>query len=100
VKCVCPNWYGAGIPTTLEYAYITDSAVAFEAYKNNEFDIIPSAAEDLPVIDADADLTAQHLTYADPATGYKFSLHETWNGQPNFLDRRSVAPLAFDARYT
>jgi len=97
-----PNFAGAGIPTyTLEYSYVTDTAVAFEAYKNNEFDIIASVAEDLPVIDADADLTAQHLTYAGSCTtGYKFSLHETWNGQPNpFLDPkvREAFSLAFDA---
>ena len=40
-----PNYIGAGIPTyTLEFSYITDSAVAFEAYKNNELDVVPSAA--------------------------------------------------------
>jgi len=52
----------------LEYSYITDSAVAFEAYKNNELDVVPSAAEDLEAINADADLKAQHLTYAGSCT--------------------------------
>lgn len=97
-----PNYAGAGIPTyKLEYSYITDSAVAFEAYRNNEFDVIGSAAEDLPVIDADADLTAQHMTYAGSCTvGYKFSLHPTWNGNPNpFTDKkvREAFALAWDA---
>jgi oligopeptide transport system substrate-binding protein len=79
------NYVGAGIPTyTLEFSYITDSAVAFEAYKNNEFDVIFSAAEDLPVIEADADLTAQHIKYAGSCTTkIQFSLHPTWNGNPN-----------------
>ena len=81
------NFVGAGIPTyTLEFSYITDSAVAFEAYKNGEFDVVASAAEDLPVIDADADLTAQHVKYAGSCTTkIQFSLHPTWNGQPNPL---------------
>ncbi|MBK8422142.1 peptide ABC transporter substrate-binding protein [Candidatus Villigracilis saccharophilus] len=81
------NFVGAGIPTyTLEFSYITDSAVAFEAYKNGEFDVVGSAAEDLPVIDADADLTAQHVKYAGSCTTkIQFSLHPTWNGQPNPL---------------
>ena len=81
------NYVGAGIPTyTLEFSYITDSAVAFEAYKNGEFDVVASAADDLPVIDADADLTAQHVKYAGSCTTkIQFSLHPTWNGQPNPL---------------
>ncbi len=97
-----PNYVGGSIPTyRLEYSYITDSAVAFAAYQNNEFDVIASVAEDLPVIDADADLTAQHVTYAGSCTvGYKFSLHPTWNGNPNpFTDKkvREAFALAWDA---
>jgi oligopeptide transport system substrate-binding protein len=97
-----PNYIGAGIPTyTLEYSYITDSAVAFEAYKNNELDVVGSAAEDLPVIEADADLTAQHVTYAGSCTTkIQFSLFPTWNGMPNpFTDKkvREAFALAYDA---
>jgi oligopeptide transport system substrate-binding protein len=97
-----PNFAGAGTPTyNLEFYYIIDSAVAFEAYQNNELDVILSAAEDLPVIDADPDLTAQHVVYAGSCTiGLKFSLHPTWNGQPNpFTDKkvREAFALAFDA---
>jgi oligopeptide transport system substrate-binding protein len=97
-----PSYAGEGIPTyTLEFSYITDSAVAFEAYRNNEFDVIASAAEDLPVIDADADLTAQHVKYAGSCTiKIQFSFHPTWNGNPNpFADKkvREAFSLAFDA---
>ena len=97
-----PNYAGAGIPTyTLEFSYITDSAVAFEAYQNNEFDVIGSAAEDLPVIDADPDLTAQHVTYAGSCTiKIQFNLQPTWYDQPNpFTDKkvREAFALAFDA---
>ncbi len=60
-------WKGVG-KVDIEYSYIIDSAVAFQAYKNNEFDIIPSASEDLAVIDADAALKAEHLVYAGSCT--------------------------------
>ena len=97
-----PNYVGAGVPTyTLEFSYITDSAVAFEAYKNNELDIVASAAEDLPVIEADADLTAQHVTYAGSCTTkIQMSLFPTWNGMPNpFTDKkvREAFALGYDA---
>lgn len=97
-----PNYVGAGIPTyTLEFSYITDSAVAFEAYKNNELDVVASAAEDLPVIEADADLTAQHVTYAGSCTTkIQYSLFPTWNGMPNpFTDKkvREAFALGYDA---
>jgi oligopeptide transport system substrate-binding protein len=97
-----PSYVGPGIPGySLVFSYITDSAVAFEAYRNNEFDVITSAAEDLPVIDADADLTAQHVTYAGSCTiKIQYSLFPTWNGQPNpFTDKkvREAFALAYDA---
>ena len=60
-------WRGVG-KTDIEYSYIVDSAVAFEAYKNNEFDIIASAAEDLAVIDSDPALKADHLVYPGSCT--------------------------------
>ena len=60
-------WKGVGA-VDIEYSYIVDSAVYFEAYKNDEFDIVPSAAEDLAVIEADADLKAQHMVYAGSCT--------------------------------
>jgi hypothetical protein len=53
------------------------------------------------VIDADADLTAQHVKYAGSCTiKIQYSLHPTWNGQPNpFTDKkvREAFALAFDA---
>jgi oligopeptide transport system substrate-binding protein len=63
-----PNyWAGVG-KVDIEYSYIVDSAVAFEAYKNNEFDIVPSAAEDLATIDSDPELSAEHLVYPGSCT--------------------------------
>jgi len=97
-----PNYVGASIPNyTLEFSYITDSAVAFEAYKNNEFDIVAAAAEDLPVIQADADLNSQFVSYAGSCTiKIQFNMQPTWYDQPNpFAEKkvREAFALAFDA---
>jgi oligopeptide transport system substrate-binding protein len=62
------NYHGGVGTVDIEYSYITDSAVAFEAYKNNEFDIIPAAAEDLAVIEADAALSAERMEYPGSCT--------------------------------
>jgi oligopeptide transport system substrate-binding protein len=60
-------WQGAP-KVSIEYSYIVDSAVAFEAYKNDEFDIVASAGEDFDAIESDPDLKAQHLVYAGSCT--------------------------------
>jgi oligopeptide transport system substrate-binding protein len=52
----------------LEYRYITDTAVAFEAYKNDEFDIVPIGAEDLATIQNDAKLDAEANIYPGSCT--------------------------------
>ena len=62
------NYWGDKAKVDIEYSYITDSAVAFEAYKNNEFDIIPAGAEDLLVIQADATLSKELKTYPGSCT--------------------------------
>jgi oligopeptide transport system substrate-binding protein len=62
------NYWGGVGNVDIEYRYITDTAVAFEAYKNKELDIVPAVAEDLAVIEADADLKAQHMLYAGSCT--------------------------------
>jgi len=41
-----PNYWGSQAKVTIEYAYISDTSVAFQAYKNNEFDVVGLAAED------------------------------------------------------
>ena len=52
----------------IDFSYIPDSAVAFEAYKNNELDIIPLGAEDLEVVAADPELSAQLMRYSGSCT--------------------------------
>jgi oligopeptide transport system substrate-binding protein len=60
-------WEGAA-KTNIEYSYITDSAVAFQAYKNDEFDIIGLAAEDYETVQADAELSKQATIYPGSCT--------------------------------
>ena len=54
-----PNWRGDKAKVNVEYDYINDSAVAFEAYKNNELDIIQLASEDLATASADPTLSKE-----------------------------------------
>ncbi|MBE7534136.1 MAG: peptide ABC transporter substrate-binding protein [Anaerolineales bacterium] len=56
--------YWAGVPSyDLDYSFITDGAVAFEAYKNNELDINGLAAEDLATVQADPVLSKEAYIY-------------------------------------
>lgn len=67
-------WRGTG-KVNIEYRYITDTAVAFEAYKNGEFDIITLGAEDLQTVEADATLNAEKLIYPGSCT-YAYMFHQ------------------------
>ncbi len=69
------NYYGGTANTAIDFSYITDSAVRFEAYKNDELDVIGLGAEDLEVVQADADLSAQLLRYSGSCT-YAIMFHQ------------------------
>lgn len=61
--------YWAGVPTyDLDYSFISDGAVAFEAYKNNELDIAGLAAEDLATVQADPVLSKEANIYPGSCT--------------------------------
>ena len=62
------NYAGDKPKIDLEYSYISDGAVAFEAYKNNEFDVIQFGAEDYKTIQADAALKEQAKVYPGSCT--------------------------------
>ena len=62
------NYWGEVPKVSVDFAFITDSAVGFEAYKNNEFDIIPLAAEDLEVVQADPVLSQEANIYPGSCT--------------------------------
>jgi oligopeptide transport system substrate-binding protein len=63
-----PNYWEGQTSYDLEYSYITDTAVAFEAYKNNEFDMIGLAAEDLGTVQADPVLSQEANIYPGSCT--------------------------------
>jgi len=63
-----PNYWGGTATYDMEWSYLTDSAVRFEAYKNGEFDIITLGAEDIPVVKADAALSAEYIEYPGSCT--------------------------------
>ena len=63
-----PNYWGNKAKVTIEYSYITDSAVAFQAYKNNEFDVVTMAAEDWDTVKVDAKLSKEAMVYPGSCT--------------------------------
>jgi len=63
-----PNYWAGKASVDIEYSYIVDSAVSFEAYKNNEFDIVAGAAEDISTIKADAQLSTELMQYPGACT--------------------------------
>jgi oligopeptide transport system substrate-binding protein len=70
-----PNyWDGLG-KLDIEFSYITDTAVQFQAYKNDEFDIVILGAEDLPTVQADPVLSEEALIYPGNCTvGVHFNM--------------------------
>jgi len=63
-----PNYWESAGKVEIEFSYITDSAVTFQAYRNDEFDIIQFGNEDLPTIQADPVLSQQALIYPGSCT--------------------------------
>jgi len=87
--------YWRGQPNVnLEYSYINDSAVAFEAYKNNEFDIIPLAAEDLATVQQDSVLSQEANIYPGSCT-FAIMFHQL---KEPFTDQkvREAFAMSFD----
>ncbi len=63
-----PNYWAGVAKVNINFSYITDSAVSFEAYKGNEFDIVGLAAEDLQVVQADPQLSQEAKIYPGSCT--------------------------------
>lgn len=63
-----PYYWGPKAQVNLEYRYIVDSAVAFAAYKNDEFDIVGLAAEDLKTVQSDPVLSKEATIYPGSCT--------------------------------
>ncbi|MGZ9226719.1 MAG: peptide ABC transporter substrate-binding protein, partial [Anaerolineales bacterium] len=63
-----PNYWDQ-VPTyNASVTYNTDSAVVFEAYKNNEFDIVALVPEDLATVENDPVLDTEKNIYAGACT--------------------------------
>ena len=69
------NYWRGQATYDLEYRYIVDSAVSFAAYQNNEFDIVPLAAEDLGTAQADPVLSKEAAIYPGSCT-YALMFHQ------------------------
>ena len=70
-----PNYHGGVGKVAIEFSYITETAIAFQAYQNDEFDIISVAAEDLETVLANDELKSEYLNYAGSCTfGFIFNL--------------------------
>ncbi len=90
-----PNWTGPKVENDgIEYRYINDSKVAYEAYKNGELDIVPLAAEDLASTQADPVLSKEIQRYPGNCT---FALQFNMTKDPfKSADARTAAGQAFD----
>jgi oligopeptide transport system substrate-binding protein len=63
----------------IEYRYITDNAVALDAYRAGDLDIVVLAPSQIPEVDADPELAEQRLTYPTAST---FGLEMNLNKEP------------------
>lgn len=70
-----PNYWGEKGKVDIELRYITDTAVAFEAYKNNEFDIVDLVSEDLGTVMNDPVLSQEAHVYPGSCT-YSLDFHQ------------------------
>jgi oligopeptide transport system substrate-binding protein len=60
-------WDGVG-KVDIEFSYINDLAISFQAYRNDEFDIVPLQAEDLPTVQADPTLSEEAMIFPGSCT--------------------------------
>ena len=70
-----PNYWGGKANVSIEYSYIVDTAVSFQAYKNNEFDMVGLAAEDLATAQKDAVMSKEVNVYPGSCT-YAVMFHQ------------------------
>jgi len=89
-----PNYWGGQAPYAIEYSYITDSAQALRAYKNNEFDMIAPFAGDIESVKADPQLSKEALIFPGLCT-FSVEFHQQ---KPPFDDAnvRKAFAMALD----
>ena len=100
------NYWGDKPTYDMEFSYIVDTAVAFEAYKNNEFEIVDLAGEDLKTVQGDPALSKEAMVYPGSCTQViKMGLASTYKDPAGneykspFLEKkvREAFAYAFDA---
>ncbi|HET6443614.1 MAG TPA: peptide ABC transporter substrate-binding protein [candidate division Zixibacteria bacterium] len=86
-------WDGVG-NLDIEFSYLTDTAVAFQAYRNDEFDIIILAAEDLATVKVDPVLSTEAVIFPGSCT-FDLEFHQL---KEPFNDRkvRQAFAMALD----
>lgn len=70
-----PNYWGGQGIVDIEFRFITDTAVEFEAYKNNEFDIVRLASEDFATVKNDPVLSLEQKIFPGSCT-YNIFFHQ------------------------
>jgi oligopeptide transport system substrate-binding protein len=84
--------YWRGVATyDIEYRYLTDSAQALAAYRNNQLDIITPSPADMAAIRADPTLSKELLTYSGSCS-YAIMFH---NLKPPFTDPKVRQAFAY-----
>lgn len=78
------NYWRGVAKYDIEFRYITEGAVAFEAYKNDEFDVVGLGAEDLSTVQSDTELNKQANIYPGSCT-YAFYMNKN---KPPFDDAK------------
>ena len=63
-------WQGRPQLDGIEYRYVDDSAVALEAYRAGELDIVQLQADQIPEVTGDPELSPAFVTYPQAATQY------------------------------
>ncbi len=86
-----PNYWGGQPKYNLEYRYNADTAIVYNAYKNNELDIANLGAEDLKAAQADPVLSKELLNYPGSCT-YAVMFHAQ---KEPFTDPKIRAAFAY-----
>ena len=63
-------WQGRPLLDGIEYVYADEAAVAMQAYRAGDLDIVQLQASQIPEVQADPELTAAFVTYPQAATQY------------------------------
>jgi oligopeptide transport system substrate-binding protein len=87
-------WEGRPKLDGIEYRYVEDSAVALEAYRAGDLDIVHLEPPQIPEVQTDPELSEQFLTYPTAST---YQMEMNLNLEPfNDLKVREAFAYAFD----